>query len=55
VIAKTQHFLAVLKGPNADQDAKVQALKFVNHFVGDWAAKLAKKASPPLRFWRKCR
>jgi hypothetical protein len=35
VIAKTQQFLAVLKDPNADKDAKAQALKFVIHFVGD--------------------
>lgn len=35
VIAKTEQFLAVLKDPNADQASKVQALKFVVHFVGD--------------------
>ena len=35
VIAKTQQFLAVLKDPKADKDAKAQALKFVVHFVGD--------------------
>ncbi len=35
VIAKTEQFLAVLRDPNADKDAKAQALKFVIHFVGD--------------------
>lgn len=35
VIAKTEQFLAVLKDPNPDKDAKAQALKFVIHFVGD--------------------
>ena len=35
VIAKTQQFLAVLKDPKADKDAKAQALRFVIHFVGD--------------------
>ena len=35
VIAKTEQFLAVLKNPSADKDAKTQALKFVIHFVGD--------------------
>ena len=35
VIAKTEQFLAVLRDPNADKDAKGQALKFVIHFVGD--------------------
>jgi hypothetical protein len=35
VIAKTGQFLAVLKDPKADKDAKAQALKFVIHFVGD--------------------
>jgi hypothetical protein len=35
VIAKTEQFLAVLKDPNADKDARAQALKFVIHFVGD--------------------
>ena len=35
VIAKTEQFLAVLKDPNADKDAKAQALKFVIHFIGD--------------------
>ena len=35
VIAKTEQFLAVLRGPNADKGAKGQALKFVIHFVGD--------------------
>ena len=35
VIAKTEQFLAVLKDPNADKNAKAQALRFVIHFVGD--------------------
>ena len=35
VIAKTEEFLAVLKDPKADRSAKVQALKFVIHFVAD--------------------
>jgi hypothetical protein len=35
VIAKREQFLAVLKDPNADKDAKAQALRFVIHFVGD--------------------
>jgi len=35
VITKTEQFLAVLKGPNADKHAKAQPLKFVIHFVGD--------------------
>jgi hypothetical protein len=35
VIAKTEQFLAVLRDPHADKDAKSQALKFVIHFVGD--------------------
>ncbi|HMD83859.1 MAG TPA: S1/P1 nuclease [Terriglobia bacterium] len=35
VIAKAEQFLAALKDPNADKDAKGQALKFVIHFVGD--------------------
>src|ERR1035441_6434066 len=35
VIAKTEQFLAVLKNPGVDKDAKTQALKFVIHFVGD--------------------
>jgi hypothetical protein len=35
VIAKTDQFLAVLKDPKADKDAKAQALKFVIHFIGD--------------------
>jgi len=35
VIAKTEQFLAVLKNPGVDNDAKTQALKFVIHFVGD--------------------
>jgi len=35
VITKTEQFLAVLKDPKADKDAKAQALKFVIHFVGD--------------------
>jgi len=35
VIAKTEQFLVVLKNPTADREAKVQALKFVIHFVGD--------------------
>ena len=35
VIVKTEQFLTVLKDPNADKDAKAQALKFVIHFVGD--------------------
>jgi hypothetical protein len=34
-IAKTEQFLAVLKDPKADKDAKAQALRFVIHFVGD--------------------
>ena len=33
--AQTEQFLAVLKDPNADKDAKAQALKFVIHFIGD--------------------
>jgi hypothetical protein len=35
VIAKTKQFVAVLKDPNADKNAKAQALKFVIHFAGD--------------------
>jgi hypothetical protein len=35
VIAKTEQFLAVLKDPSADKNAKAQALRFVIHFVGD--------------------
>jgi hypothetical protein len=35
VIGKTEEFLAVLKDPRADLAAKVEALKFVIHFVGD--------------------
>ena len=35
VIAKTEQFLAVLKNPGVDKDAKTQAIKFVIHFVGD--------------------
>jgi hypothetical protein len=35
VIAKTEQFIAALKDPNADKDAKAHALKFVIHFVGD--------------------
>ena len=35
VIAKTEQFLAVLRDPNVDKNAKAQALKFVIHFVGD--------------------
>lgn len=35
VIAQTEHFLAVLKDPNADKASKAEALKFVVHFVGD--------------------
>lgn len=35
VIAKTEHFLAVLRSPNADRRKKAVALKFVIHFVGD--------------------
>ena len=35
VIAKKEQFLRVLKDPNADKDAKAQALRFVIHFVGD--------------------
>jgi hypothetical protein len=35
VIAKTEHFLDVLKDPTADRTAKVEALKFVIHSVGD--------------------
>ena len=35
VIGKTEEFLAVLKDRNADRSAKVEALKFVIHFVGD--------------------
>ncbi len=35
VLAKTEQFLAILKGPNADKDAKAKALRFVIHFIGD--------------------
>jgi hypothetical protein len=35
VIAKTEEFLAVLKNPKAGRGDKVEALKFVIHFVGD--------------------
>jgi len=35
VTGKKEEFLAVLKGPNAGRAAKVEALKFVIHFVGD--------------------
>ena len=35
VIAKTEQFLAVLKDPSADKNAKARALKFVIHFVAD--------------------
>jgi hypothetical protein len=35
VVGKTDGFLAVLKDPKADRSAKVEALKFVIHFVGD--------------------
>jgi hypothetical protein len=35
VTARTEQFLAVLEDPNADKDAKAQALRFVIHFVGD--------------------
>ena len=35
VIAKTEQFLAVLRDPGADVAKKVEALKFVIHFVGD--------------------
>jgi hypothetical protein len=35
VIAKTEHFLAVLRDASADRSAKAEALKFVVHFVGD--------------------
>ena len=35
VIAKTKQFLALLKDPKADKNAKAQALRFVIHFVGD--------------------
>jgi hypothetical protein len=35
VIAQTEHFLSVLKDPKTDPVAKVEALKFVIHFVGD--------------------
>ena len=35
VIGKTQQFIAVLKDPKADRAAKVEALKYVVHFVGD--------------------
>jgi hypothetical protein len=35
VIAKTEQFLAILKDPSADGNARAQALRFVIHFVGD--------------------
>jgi hypothetical protein len=35
LIGKTEEFLAVLKDQKADRKAKVEALKFVIHFVGD--------------------
>jgi hypothetical protein len=35
VIAQAEHFLSVLKDPNADKAAEVEALKLVVHFVGD--------------------
>ena len=35
VIAKTEEFIAVLKDPKADPATKVQALRFVIHFLGD--------------------
>jgi nuclease S1 len=35
VLVKTEHFLAVLSNPRADQAAKTEALKFVVHFIGD--------------------
>jgi hypothetical protein len=35
VIAKTEEFLAVLKGPGADSAKRAEALKFVIHFIGD--------------------
>jgi len=35
VIAKAEQFLAVLKDPSADANAKAQALRFVIHFIGD--------------------
>ncbi|MGO8700339.1 MAG: S1/P1 nuclease [Limisphaerales bacterium] len=35
VIAKTEEFLAVLRDPRAEKEAKAQALRFVIHFVGD--------------------
>lgn len=33
-ISKTEQFLAVLKDPNANKNAKARALRFVIHFVG---------------------
>jgi hypothetical protein len=35
VIARTEHFLSVLKDPSAGRAARAEALKFVVHFVGD--------------------
>ena len=35
VTAHTEHFLSVLKDPNAAPATKAEALKFVIHFVGD--------------------
>ena len=35
VIGKTEYFLGVLSDPKADEASKVEALKFVVHFVGD--------------------
>jgi hypothetical protein len=35
VTAKTEQFLAALKDPSADRNAKAQALRFVIHFIGD--------------------
>lgn len=35
MIAKTEQFLAVLKGPNDEKHTKAPALKFVIRFVGD--------------------
>lgn len=35
LVAKTEHFIAVLKDKNANLEARVEALKFVTHFIGD--------------------
>jgi hypothetical protein len=35
VIAQAEHFLAVLKDPNADKASNAEALKFVVRFIGD--------------------